>query len=164
MKAILEISNWAAAQLDANFALEPEPLAQWLASFDATRARYPWLVVRQGERVVGFAKAGPHRARGAYAWAAEVSVYVHPELHGRGVGRALYRRLLPILRRQGFVTLLAGITRGNRASEALHRHFGFRRCGTFHRVGWKFGRWCDVGYWELPLRPAGAPPPLRAPR
>jgi len=158
LPAILTLSNWAAANTPANFALEPEPLADWEQSFAATRARYPWLVARADGNVAGFAKASPHRARGAYLWTAEVSVYVDHHVHGRGVGRALYHRLIPLLRAQGYVTLLAGITTPNPASERLHEAFGFRRCGSYDRAGWKFGRWHDVGYWQCHLHPEGAAP------
>ena len=163
LSAIVAISNWAATHLTANFATEPEPEAMWVASWEATHAAYPWLVAHDGgERVLGFAKASPHRIRGAYAWTAEVSVYVASGAHRRGIGAALYARLIPILRAQGYVALLAGITPPNPASEGLHTRAGFVRCGTYHRVGWKFGAWHDVGYWELHLQPDGEPPrPVR---
>jgi L-amino acid N-acyltransferase YncA len=158
VKAMLAFANWAAAHTAANFATEPEPEAMWLESFAATQASHPWLVAREGGRVIGFAKGSPHRSRGAYRFTAEVSVYVDPELHGRGVGRALYRVLIPMLRAQGYVTLLAGITPGNPPSEKLHTAFGFRYCGAYHRVGWKSGRWHDVGYFELHLQEDHLPP------
>ena len=144
--------HWAAENTAANFATGPETLSEWSATFHETAERYPWLVARREGRVVGFAKASPHRARGAYRWTAEVSVYIHHELHGRGLGRALYDRLVPTLRAQGYVTLLAGITPPNPGSERLHAALGFVRCGTYHHAGWKFSRWHDVGYWELHLR------------
>lgn len=159
---MLALSNWAAAHTSANFATEPEPVSAWLESFRGTRASHPWLVVhgegRDRERVLGFAKGSPHRSRGAYRFSAEVSVYIDPAHHGRGLGRALYRVLIPVLRAQGYVTLLAGITTGNPASERLHAAFGFRPCGTYHRIGWKDGRWHDVGYFELHLTDEGLPP------
>jgi len=155
---ILELSNWAAEKLAANFATEPESLAHWTEAFEQTNATHPWLVVKQGEELLGFAKASPHRSRGAYAWMAEVSVYVRPDLHRQRLGTRLYERLIPLMREQGYVTLLAGIATPNPASERLHAAFGFTRCGTFHRAGWKFGRWHDVGYWELHLQNGdGAP-------
>ena len=155
---IVEISNWAAANTTANFAVQPEPLEHWIEQFDQTSATHPWLVAKRGDEVIGFAKASPHRSRCAYDWTAEVSVYVAPEHHGRGVGKALYEALIPLLRKQGFVTLLAGITSGHSASEKLHARAGFILCGTFSRVGWKFGRWHDVGYWELHLDDGEKPP------
>jgi phosphinothricin acetyltransferase len=156
VEAILAISNAAAADGIANLATRAEPLSDWLAAYDRDHAQYPWLVAREGG-VVGFAKASAYRARDAYAWTAEVSVYV--SVPRRGVGRALYARLMPLLRAQGFATLIAGISQPNDASVALHEGFGFRRCATFARVGFKNGAWRDVGYWELHLR--DGPPPAR---
>jgi L-amino acid N-acyltransferase YncA len=160
---MLALSNGAASTTPANFATEPESLADWLDSWRRTWPSHPWLVARQGAEVTGFAKASPHRARGAYQWTAEVSVYVDPHCQGAGIGKRLYRHLIPVLRRQGYVTLLAGITPPNVSSERLHAALGFRPCGTYHRAGWKFGRWHDVAYWELHLWPEYlAPSALRS--
>lgn len=160
--AVLAIANAAAALGVANLATEPEPLEAWLAAFDATHERYPWLVARERGRVVAFAKAGPHKRRGAYEWSAEVTVYVDPAFHRRGLGRRLYGALIPLMRAQGYATLIAGISLPNPGSEALHEHFGFERCATFRRIGYKAGQWRSVGYWEKHLR-AGpeAPEPIR---
>jgi len=169
VNAVLEISNWAAHHTAANFAIEPESLESWLESFDETNLMYPWLVATDDSHqsqaatdhpgdVIGFAKASPHRGRCAYAWTAEVSVYVHPDHHGQGVGSSLYSKLIPILKAQGYITLIAGITTPNPASEKLHESCGFKRIGAFHRVGWKFNRWHDVSYWETFLRDGADPP------
>lgn len=156
---LLAISNWAALNTPANFAIEPEPLDEWLNSWRETHERFPWLVAcDDAGTILGFAKASPHKGRCAYAYTAEVSVYVHPEHHGKRIGHALYARLLPILKTQGFVTLLAGITTPNPASERLHESFGFERVATYRRVGWKFNAWHDVGYWQLTLSDAPRPP------
>lgn len=154
--SITDIANWAAMNTPANFATEPEPLAMWESAWRTTREMYPWLVAREpgSAGILGFAKASPHRQRAAYNWTAEVTVYVHPDHHGRGVGTLLYKRLLPTLNQQGYATLVAGITLPNPASERLHEAFGFTRCAVFRRVGWKYGRWHDVGFWELHLQPA----------
>src|SRR5262249_28495969 len=148
---VLELSNWAAEHTPANFATKPESLERWIESWRRTSRFHPWLVARSEQSVLGFAKSSPHRKREAYDWSAEVSVYIDPNFHGKGIGTALYGTLIPILRAQGYVTLLAGITDGHEPSERLHTKAGFVRCGTFHRIGWKFGRWHDVGYWELHL-------------
>jgi phosphinothricin acetyltransferase len=158
ISAILGISNWAALNTPANFAIEPEPLQDWVDSWRDTHQRYPWLVAEDNGQLIGFAKASPHRGRCAYAYTAEVTVYVHPQHHARGIGKSLYQQLFPILKVQGYCTLLAGITQPNPASERLHASFGFRRIGVFERVGWKFGKWHDVGYWELIVHD-GAPQP-----
>ena len=85
-------------------------------------------------------------------------MYIHPDHHGRGVGKALYGKLVPILKAQGYRTLLAGITVPNAASERLHESLGMKRVAVFTRVGWKFGRWHDVGFWELEFDAAAGPP------
>ncbi|MBO6934937.1 MAG: N-acetyltransferase [Deltaproteobacteria bacterium] len=163
--AILAIANAAAALGVANLATEPEPLEQWLHAFDTTHERYPWLVVRDRGRVVAFAKAGPHKARGAYDWSADVTIYVDPAFHRKGLGRRLYGVLVPLMRAQGFATLVAGISLPNAASEALHEAFGFVRCATFERIGYKAGRWHSVGYWENHLHTdADAPGAIRSVR
>jgi phosphinothricin acetyltransferase len=157
---ILAISNWAAANTAANFAVEPETLESWQAEWDYGHRMFPWLVaVDRAGTVAGFAKASPWKGRCAYHWTAETSIYVDHQRHGQGIGTALYQRLIETLRAQGYQTLLAGITVPNPASIALHEHFGFRRVAMLERVGWKFGRWHDVGYWELRLQEADAPPP-----
>ena len=163
LPAILDISNWAAIHTPANFAIEPETLESWTQSFDQTHRMYPWLVaVDDADRVIGFAKASPHKGRCAYAWTAEVSVYIHPDHHRHGVGTSLYAQLIPLLQAQGYVTLIAGITVPNPASERLHESFGFKRCATFERVGWKFDAWHHVGYWEAILQmDEGSPAPVR---
>ncbi|MBK8219219.1 MAG: N-acetyltransferase [Myxococcales bacterium] len=160
--AMLGFANWAAEHTVANLATAPEPLSEWSEAFASTEERYPWILATDAQgKPLGFAKAGPHKARGAYAWSADVTVYVAPEAHGRGVGTRLYEVLVPTLRAQGYALLVAGITLPNVASEKLHARFGFERCGTFHRVGFKNGKWHDVGYWELAVRPGTlAPGPI----
>jgi phosphinothricin acetyltransferase len=159
IEAILGIANWAAAHTAANFAVEPERLEDWRESWRSTHEMFPWVVATGDDgRVVGFAKSGPHKGRCAYHWTAEVSVYVDPDHHGGGVGTAAYGRLFDLLRRQGYWTLLAGITMPNPASVRLHERYGFIRAGTFERVGWKFGRWHDVSYWTRRLVDDDGPP------
>ena len=84
------------------------------------------------------------------------------EAQGRGVGRALYDALIPMLRDQGFVNVYAGITLPNPASVALHEAIGMRRIGVYERVGWKFGAWRDVAWYGMRIaEPHGAPPEPR---
>ena len=166
LSAILEISNWAAINTAANFALEPETLESWQAEWRETHELYPYLVaVDHDNAIVGFAKAAPWKGRCAYTYSAEVTVYVHPDHQGQGIGKALYGRLMPTLKAQGYHTLLAGITQPNEVSVRLHESFGFKRAALFERVGWKFDRWHDVEYWELLLQEETArPSPITAVR
>jgi phosphinothricin acetyltransferase len=114
-------------------------------------ARYPWLVLADGEGVAGYVYAGPHHARAAYDWSVDVTVYLHERAHRQGYGRRLYTALFELLRAQGFVTAFAGISLPNEASVGLHEALGFTPAGVFRDVGFKHGRWWDVGYWQLAL-------------
>ena len=118
-----------------------------------TSRTHPWLVLERDGELAGFAYGTQHRARAAYRWAADVSVYVDPAHHGRGAGRALYAELLELLRAQGIYTVCAGITLPNPASVALHESFGFALVGVYRGIGFKAGAWRDVGWYQLALRP-----------
>lgn len=152
LPAILAISNEAAATTAANFAVDPEPLREWEASYAATARTHPWLVADDHGTVVGFAKASPWSGRCAYNYSVEITVYVDPRHHRCGIGHALYTRLFEILTLQGYQSALAGITLPNDASVRLHEAFGMEHVATFARVGWKFGAWHDVGYWQSQLQ------------
>jgi L-amino acid N-acyltransferase YncA len=80
-----------------------------------------------------------------------VTVYIDPKSIGRGIGTQLYTALLADLRARKFHTSIGGIALPNAASVTLHERFGFRKVAHFEQVGWKFGRWIDVGYWQLLL-------------
>lgn len=136
-----------------SFEERPPSAAEMRRRLRETARTHPWLCAEEGGRILGYAYACRHRERAAYRWSVEVSVYVDASARGRGVGRALYRELFGRLRRQGFVNAFAGVTLPNRASVALHESLGFRPVGVYHGVGFKAGRWRDVGWWEKRLRP-----------
>jgi phosphinothricin acetyltransferase len=119
---------------------------------------HPWLVCSDGERVAGYAYAGPHRVRAAYRWSVEVTAYVHGDFHGRGVGKRLFAALCTLLRLQGYLNAFGIITLPNAASVALHESCGFKHCATFLHAGYKLGAWHDVGWWQFTLQtPAQQP-------
>jgi len=163
LPAVVAISNWAAQHTAANFAIEPETEDMWQQEWRETHEAFPWLMaVDDAGKILGFAKASPWKGRCAYEWTAETTVYIAPDHHGRGVGTALYGTLIGILRDQGYRTVLGGITQPNPASVRLHEAMGYRRVALLERVGWKFDRWHDVGYWELHLQEGdGAPAAIR---
>jgi phosphinothricin acetyltransferase len=140
-----------------SFEAEVPDLDEVRRRIEATLATHPWLVAEDARGVLGYAYAGPHRARAAYRWAAEVSVYVAPRAHRRGVARALYTDLLDRLERQGFALALAGITLPNAPSVAFHEAMGFAPVGVFPALGFKHGAWHDVGWWSRRLRDLSPP-------
>jgi L-amino acid N-acyltransferase YncA len=141
-----------------SFEIEPPGVDEMRSRIAATLARLPWLVCERQENVIGYAYASPHRARAAYGWSVDVTVYIHEEHRRHGVGRALYTSLLEALRLQGFYNAYAGVTLPNPGSVGLHEAMGFQPVGIYRDVGYKLGRWHDVGWWQLPLRDHSAAP------
>jgi phosphinothricin acetyltransferase len=119
---------------------------------DILRRGCPWLVAEIDGAVVGYAYAGPFRAREAYRFTVEDSVYVMPESFRQGVGRLLLDRLIDECRRGGYKQLLAliGDSR-NTGSIRVHEACGFQHCGVMKSVGVKFDRWLDVVVMQLEL-------------
>jgi phosphinothricin acetyltransferase len=124
----------------------------------------PYLVAEdEAGRVLGFAYAAAFRPRAAYRYTAEKSVYVHPELVGRGVGKALVAELIRICEAMGLRQLVAVIgDSGNAASRGLHRSLGFTEIGVGRGFGHKHGRWVDIIQMQRALGPgADAEPSAR---
>jgi phosphinothricin acetyltransferase len=129
----------------------PDP-AEMETRIAAITARYPWFVAEDDNgAIVGYAYAGPHGTRAGYRWSVDVSVYLAPDVHGRGIGRALYAVLFPELQRMGFRRAYAGITLPNAKSVGIHEAFGMTLVGVYQRVGFKHGSWWDVGWWQRDL-------------
>jgi len=141
-----------------SFEAEPPDAAAMAQRIEDLREKFPWLVYEADGRVLGYAYASPHRAaRKAYQWCVEVSIYIHSDARRRGVGRALYGALFDLLVRQGYVNAYAGVTLPNPASVGLHESLGFRPVGVYPRIGFKFGRWHDVAWFQLRLQEAAVP-------
>ncbi len=127
---------------------------------DVQRRTLPWLVATDADVVLGYAYAGPWKMRSAYRHTVETSVYVDRAAKGRGVGAELYGALIAELRAHDIHAVIGGVSLPNEASVRLHERLGFSKIGQFAQVGFKFGRWIDVGYWQLLLTPV-APPAAR---
>lgn len=148
LPGILEIVNQAIRETAANFHVESRTLDELTTTWREAREFYPWVVAEEGERVAGFASASRYKAKAAYDWTVEVTVYTHPNHQGHGIGRSLHTRLLEILEAQGYRTIVAGIALPNPSSVRLHESLGFTHVGTLQQAGWKIGQWHDVGYWS----------------
>jgi phosphinothricin acetyltransferase len=129
----------------------------------AVSPRYPWFVWEEGGTIAGYAYAHAWHERGAYRYAAEDSVYLKPGWERRGIGRRLLEKVIEELQKQEFHVVMAVITVPNAASVGLHEDLGFKEAGRFNEIGFKLGRWLDVGYWEL-LLPGAAAPEKKGPR
>jgi L-amino acid N-acyltransferase YncA len=145
----------------ASFELDPPDQAEMARRYEALRVGgYPYLVAELDGDIVGYAYAGPYRARPAYRWSVEDSIYIAPQAQRRGIGRALLARLLAETEAAGFRQMLAVIGDStNTGSVELHRDAGFRLVGTFENVGFKFGRWLDTVLMQRPLGPGATTKP-----
>ena len=121
---------------------------------------YPYLVATTADTVVGYAYAGPYRARPAYNWSVEDSIYVAPEMHRKGIGGLLLTRLIADSAARGFRQMIAVI--GDSAqvgSIAVHAKAGFSHIGTFRSVGFKHGQWLDTVMMQRALGSGDTTPP-----
>ena len=154
--AITAIYDEAVRYGTASFEIEPPDLAEMTRRFEALRAgSYPYLVAEENNAngpILGYAYAGPYRARPAYHWSVEDSIYIAPQAQRRGIGRLLLDRLIGEAEAGGFRQMIAVIgDSANVGSIELHRATGFRMVGTFDNVGFKFGRWLDSVLMQRPL-------------
>lgn len=147
----------------ASFETEAPDAAGIAARMAASDGLYPWLVAiadsgaAPGE-VVAYAYATRFRERAAYRFVVETTVYVAETAQRQGAGRLVYTALIETLRAQGFTRAIGAIALPNAGSVALHEAVGFRAAGLYDAVGYKHGRWIDVGYWQCDLNePATSP-------
>ena len=153
LPAIMRIYEHAVRYGTASFEIEPPNETEMTRRYEILRTgSYPYLVAEIDGTVAGYAYAGPYRARPAYRWSVEDSVYVAPSSQRRGIGRALLDRLINEAQAGGFRQMIAVIgDSANSSSIELHRASGFRLVGTFDNVGFKFGRWLDSVLMQRPL-------------
>lgn len=115
------------------------------------REGLPWLIAEVNGKIVGYAYAAKWKERSAYRFSVESTVYVDPNSLGKGVGTHLYRRLFTELKSRGINSVVGGITLPNLTSVGLHEKLGMEKVAHFKSIGFKFGSWRDVGYWQLHL-------------
>jgi phosphinothricin acetyltransferase len=140
-----------------SFETEPVSAEQVAQRMQEADGLYPWFVATEENAVVGYAYAAQFRIRPAYRFAVETSIYLEQGAQGRGVGTALYRALLDQLTKQGFTQAIAGITLPNEASVRVHERVGFALVGIYKDIGYKLGRWRDVGRYQCPLAESKEP-------
>lgn len=109
---------------------------------------FPWLIGESHKEVVGYAYANRWHHRAAYRKSSETTVYVDPDHGGKGFGTRLYEQLLKEVADVGIHTVIGGIALPNDASVSLHEKLGFEKAAHYREVGFKSGRWIDVGYWQ----------------
>jgi L-amino acid N-acyltransferase YncA len=147
--AIAEIYNHYVTNSIATFEEEEVSDHDMATRVLAIAANYPFMVVCEGSTVCGYAYANSWNERSAYRHSVISTIYLADGLERRGHGTSLYGTLLDRLRAQPYRVVIGGISLPNPASVALHEKLGFKKIAHFEQVGFKFGKWIDVGYWQI---------------
>lgn len=148
VQAITDIYNYYIEHSPSTFEEEVLSVDVMEQRVEDVSKKYVWLVGEVGGEIVGYAYAGQWKTRSAYRYTVETSVYVKNGMFGHGYGKQLYSELLKQVEALGYKCLIGGISLPNDASIRLHESLGFVKIGQFVKVGIKFGKWIDVGYWE----------------
>lgn len=159
---ITDIYSDAVLNGTASYELEPPTRAEMGARFESLmEGGYPYLVAEREGRILGYAYAGPFRARPAYRFIVEDSIYIAPEAKGAGLGRALMEALIAESTKLGFRQIVAVIGDGHAdsASVRLHERLGFQHTGRMEGSGYKHGRWLDTVFMQMAMNGGATLPP-----
>ncbi|HBX46601.1 N-acetyltransferase family protein [Limibacterium fermenti] len=148
---IRDIYNYYIRETVVTFEEEEISSEEMLRRIDEVTKRYPWIVYEENGALLGYAYASEFRERIAYRLTAESTVYLRHGQEGKGIGIQLYEHLISELKRTDIHAVIGCITLPNVGSVHLHEKLGFRKNGVFPQTGYKFGKWLDVGFWELIL-------------
>ena len=157
LSAMLDIYRPYVENTTYSFEYEVPSMEVFAQRFSDHIQQFPWLVWEENGTILGYAYAGAPWERAAYRWCAEVSIYLHESIHGRGTGKQLYARLEDILTRQGYRVAYALITTENTGSVAFHERLGYAYHSTFENCGFKMGRWLGVIWLQKWLNALDAP-------
>lgn len=146
--AICSIYNYYVENTVITFEEEPVTVEEMAERIRTYSEKYTYLVYEEDEEVIGYAYGSSWRARKAYRFSTETTVYLKDGTEGKGIGTQLYSQLIEELKDKGFHLLIGCITLPNEKSVKLHEKMGFKKVAHFHEAGWKFDSWQDVGFWE----------------
>lgn len=146
---IAEIYNYYVLTSHATFEIEAVSIDEMEKRIGEISAKFPYFVFCEEDRIIGYAYASQYKTRAAYKPSVEISVYVKNGIHQKGIGTKLYTKLFEELSNSNVHAIIAGISLPNEASVKLHENFGMKKVAHFEEVGFKIGRWIDVGYWEV---------------
>jgi L-amino acid N-acyltransferase YncA len=149
--ACLEIYNWYILNSYATFETEPLSLEQFRQRVHNIVQKYPWIVLEEEKKVIGYAYLSAFNERAAYNWTCDLAIYLDHEKRGKGAGSLLIDTILDLARRDGYHMMTSIVTEGNTASEHLHEKFGFQKLALFPKVGYKLGKWRGVTYYIYSL-------------
>lgn len=149
--SIWEIYNYYVQNTPITFEESPITPKDMEARIFRVTETLPWLVCEEGRELIGYCSASPWKQRSAYRHSVELTVYLHPTCAGMGKGSEMLSALLAELRSRDIHSVIGGVALPNPASVALLEKFDLRKVAHFREVGYKFGQWIDVGYWQRVL-------------
>lgn len=155
--AMLEIYGHYVRNTTYSFEYIVPSEAEFTRRFEAITEQFAWLVWEESGQVLGYVYGSAPFERAAYQWCSELSIYLHPEARGKGIGRQLYAISEEILRLQGYRLVYAIITSENTSSMAFHEHLGYKVTAVFPNCGVKFGRFLGTVWMEKQLNPVVLP-------
>lgn len=164
---ILEIYSYYVQNTAISFEYETPALDEWKARMARTMSRYPYLVIEEDGVIQGYSYAGAFVGRAAYNWSCEMTIYLDHHVQKHGMGRTLYEAMEQALKKMGILNLYACIGYPDEDDEYLttnsadfHAHLGYTKVGTFHKCGYKFGRWYHMIWMEKIIGEHGENQPL----
>lgn len=163
----LEIYSYYVQNTAISFEYETPALDEWKARMARTMSRYPYLVIEEDGVIQGYSYAGAFVGRAAYNWSCEMTIYLDHHVQKHGMGRMLYEAMEQALKKMGILNLYACIGYPDEDDEYLttnsadfHAHLGYTKVGTFHKCGYKFGRWYHMIWMEKIIGEHGENQPL----
>lgn len=151
IQVLLEIYNYEVVNGVSTLDINPRTIGQWTDWYEKHNIKnHPLIVAEDNGTVMGYATLSSYREKEAYSSTVELSIYVHPEHRGKGVGSVLMNAIIKMAKEDETVhTVVSVITSGNAASEHLHEKFGFTFSGRIKEVGMKFGNYLDISNYYL---------------
>lgn len=150
-KALSEIYRYYVDNFSYSFEYVAPSTEEFAKRISDVSEEFPFFVCETNDEIIGFAYAHKFKERKAYQWVCETSIYAKNGCTQKGVGSALYAKLLPALKQQGYVKVYAGLGCPNEKSERFHQKMGFSLVATFPEIGYKLGEWHDIKYYVLEL-------------
>ena len=151
-KEIVDIYNYYILNTNVTFEIDNLELEEMERRIVESTKSNPWIVYEEDNKIVGYAYVGEWKARVAFRFAKEISIYLDTNAKGRGIGTKLMEKLLEECKNCDIHTLISIITMPNDTSMALHKRFGFEKAGYFKEVGFKGEKWLDVIYLQLLMK------------
>ena len=149
--ALLDIYNYYVLNTTVTFDIKALSIDIFKDKINQINEDYPFIVFEEDNEILGFAYGSRFRPKPAYNYVAESTVYVKYTAHGKQIGSKLYAELIAQLKQTNLHTVLGVLTIPNEASIKLHEKFGFEQVAHLKEVGLKFGKWQNVGVWQLKL-------------